>query len=73
LTLNDTQVLVHGRKIPISEMTDKIDELKADDIRRVAARVFGPQSGAKATVVCMGHEDTGAWEETFTKYSIAGA
>lgn len=54
-------------------MTDKIDELKADDIRRVAARVFGPQSGAKATVVCMGHEDTGAWEETFTKYSIAGA
>jgi len=67
------QVLVHGRKVPVSEMTDKIDELNTDDIRRVAARVFGPQSGSKATVICMGHEDTGAWEEVFSKYSIAGA
>jgi processing peptidase subunit alpha len=54
-------------------MTDKIDELKAEDIRRVATRVFGPQSGSKATVVCMGPEDAGAWEDVFSKYSVAGA
>ncbi|GLB35845.1 putative peptidase M16 family protein [Lyophyllum shimeji] len=65
------QVLVHDRKIPVTEMTDKIDVLKPEDIRRVATRVFGPQSGNKPTVVCMGHDETGAWEEVFTKYSVA--
>ncbi|KAF8078943.1 Metalloenzyme, LuxS/M16 peptidase-like protein [Lyophyllum atratum] len=65
------QVLVHNRKVPVTEMTDKIDLVRPEDIRRVAARVFGPKSGNKPTVVCMGHEDTGAWEEVFTKYSVA--
>lgn len=64
---------MHNRKVPVTEMTDKIDLLTADDIRRVATRVFGPHSGNKATVVCMGHEDTGAWEDVFKKYSVAGA
>ncbi|KAF5385394.1 hypothetical protein D9615_001243 [Tricholomella constricta] len=66
------QVLVHNRKVPVTEMTDKIDLVKPDDIRRVAARVFGPKSGNKPTIVCMGHEETGAWEDVFTKYSVAG-
>ncbi|KAJ7109898.1 Metalloenzyme, LuxS/M16 peptidase-like protein [Mycena epipterygia] len=65
------QILVHGRKIPVAEMADKIDMLTQLDIRKVATKVFGPESGNKPTVVCMGHEDTGAWEEVFTKYSVA--
>ncbi|KAJ7492320.1 Metalloenzyme, LuxS/M16 peptidase-like protein [Mycena latifolia] len=65
------QVLVHNRKIPITEMTDKIDMLKPADIRKVAEKVFGLESGGKATVVCMGHEDTGSWQEVFAKYSVA--
>lgn len=64
---------MHNRKVPVTEMTDKIDLVQPEDIRRVAARVFGPHSGNKATVVCMGHEDTGAWEDVFKKYSVAGA
>lgn len=54
-------------------MTDKIDLVTGEDIRRVATKVFGPNLGNKATVVCMGHEDTGPWEEVFEKYSVAGA
>ncbi|KAG6817929.1 hypothetical protein H0H87_012397 [Tephrocybe sp. NHM501043] len=65
------QVLVHGRRVPVTEMTDKIDFVKPEDIRRVAARVFGPQSGNKPTVVCMGHDETGDWKEVFEKYSVA--
>ncbi|TFK41853.1 Metalloenzyme, LuxS/M16 peptidase-like protein [Crucibulum laeve] len=67
------QVLVHNRKVPVTEMTQKIDEVDPEKIREVAARIFGPESGNKATVVCMGHEDAGSWGETFTKYGIAGA
>ena len=63
--------MVHNRKVAVAEMTDKIDLLRPDDIRRIASRIFGPQSGNKPTVVCMGHEDTGAWENVFTKYGVA--
>ncbi|KAF8640348.1 hypothetical protein AX17_000020 [Amanita inopinata Kibby_2008] len=65
------QILVHNRKVPVMEMTDKIDQLQPEDIRRVGTRVFGLQSGAKPTVVCMGHEDVGSLEEVFTKYGVA--
>ncbi|KAG6837645.1 hypothetical protein H0H93_004921 [Arthromyces matolae] len=64
------QVLVHGRQVPITEMTEKIDGVKPADIRRVAARIFGPHSGNKPTVVCMGHDETGDWQEIFAKYSV---
>ncbi|KAK7063956.1 Metalloenzyme, LuxS/M16 peptidase-like protein [Favolaschia claudopus] len=65
------QVLVHDRQIPVTEMTARIDQLKPADIRRVAVKYFGLQSGGKASVVCMGHEDTGPWEDVFAKYSVA--
>ncbi|KAF8971699.1 Metalloenzyme, LuxS/M16 peptidase-like protein [Flammula alnicola] len=65
------QILVHNRKVPVGEMTDKINAVTAADIRRVAARVFSPDSGSKATVVCMGAEDVGgAWPEVFAKYGV---
>jgi len=53
-------------------MADKINQVTPQDVRRVAARVFSPQSGSKPTVVCMGHEDVGNWEEVFSKYGLAG-
>ncbi|KAJ7897191.1 Metalloenzyme, LuxS/M16 peptidase-like protein [Mycena olivaceomarginata] len=65
------QVLVHNRQISVLEMTAKIDELKPSDMRKVAEKYFGLESGGKATVVCMGHEDTGSWQEIFAKYSVA--
>ncbi|KXN88857.1 Mitochondrial-processing peptidase subunit alpha [Leucoagaricus sp. SymC.cos] len=65
------QILVHGRKVPITEMTEKIDQVDSNSIRRVAARVFGPDSGSKPTVVCMGHEDAGSYNDVFRKYGLA--
>ncbi len=67
------QILVHGRKVPIDEMTEKINKVTPTDVRRVATRIFSPGSGSKATVVCMGHEDVGNWPEVFAKYGVAGA
>ncbi|CAI4526539.1 CDN_1a_G0023460.mRNA.1.CDS.1 [Saccharomyces cerevisiae] len=34
------QVLMHGRKIPVNEMISKIEDLKPDDISRVAEMIF---------------------------------
>jgi processing peptidase subunit alpha len=67
------QILVHGRKVPVEEMTKKIEAVGAADVRRVAARVFGPDSGNRPTVVCMGYEDVGNWSAEFKKYGLAGA
>jgi len=66
------QILVHNRKIPLTEMTDKISQVTPDDIKRVAARVFSPESGSKPTVVCMGHEDVQDWGKVFSNYGLAG-
>jgi processing peptidase subunit alpha len=67
------QILVHGRKVPIEEMMRKFEAVEAADVRRVAARMFGPDSGNMPTVVCMGHEDVGNWNAEFKKYGLAGA
>ncbi|KAL5533717.1 hypothetical protein ACEPAG_177 [Sanghuangporus baumii] len=67
------QVLVHNRKIPVSEMCDRIDEVTAEDIRRVAHRVFGPDVAKSATIVAMGREDVGDWRSVLRKYSVGGA
>ncbi|CAE6442642.1 unnamed protein product [Rhizoctonia solani] len=50
------QVLVHGRKIGVDEMCEKIDHVGPADMRRVAGRVFG-ESGSRVSVVVMGAED----------------
>ncbi|TBU62598.1 Metalloenzyme, LuxS/M16 peptidase-like protein [Dichomitus squalens] len=67
------QVLVHNRKIPVSEMCDKIDAVDAMTVRRVAARLFGPRSAAKASVVVMGREDVGDYRGVLRKYGLAEA
>jgi processing peptidase subunit alpha len=52
-------------------MTAKISKITAQDIRRVAGRLFSPESGNKPTVVVMGHEDVGSLKEVFSKYGLA--
>ncbi|KAI1793122.1 Metalloenzyme, LuxS/M16 peptidase-like protein [Ganoderma leucocontextum] len=67
------QVLVHSRKIPVSEMCEKIDAVDNAIIHRVAARLFGPRSPAKASVVVMGREDVGDYRGVLRKYGLAEA
>jgi mitochondrial-processing peptidase subunit alpha len=65
------QILVHNRRVPVTEMTDKIDKVGPADMQRVAMRIFGPSSGNKPTVVGMGHEDVGDWQSVFKKYGLS--
>ncbi|KAH9947132.1 Metalloenzyme, LuxS/M16 peptidase-like protein [Amylocystis lapponica] len=67
------QILVHDRKVPVSEMCARIDEVTPESLRRVAARIFSPESSKRATVVCMGREDLGDWQGTLRKYGVGGA
>ncbi|KAI9455942.1 mitochondrial processing peptidase [Lactarius psammicola] len=64
------QLLVHDRKIPVSEMADKVDSVTAESLQRVAQRIFGSQSGGKPTVLAMGSHDLGDWETQFRKYDV---
>jgi len=69
------QVQVHGRKIAVKEMCEKIEALTVDDLRRVAKQVFGGhvrnkgQGTGKPTVVLQEGELEGyklrpfPWEE----------
>jgi len=66
------QILVHNRKIHVSEMADRIDEVTPESLRQVAERVFGPKSGRKATVVCMARDDVGDWQTVLRKYGVGG-
>ncbi|KAG8707241.1 Mitochondrial-processing peptidase subunit alpha [Ceratobasidium sp. 428] len=63
------QVLVHGRKIGVEEMCEKIDKIDAADMRRVAGRVFG-ESGSRATVVVMGRETVQEPERVLASYGV---
>lgn len=66
------QILVHDRKIPVSEMCDRIDELSSDDLRNVATRYFGDEHAKCATVLVMGREDVGDWRGILRKYGVGG-
>lgn len=66
------QILVHGRRIPITEMTEKIDQVTPEDVRRVANRLFGAESGKKASIVAMGHQDLPDWKKILQKYGVSG-
>ncbi|EIW67445.1 hypothetical protein TREMEDRAFT_40551 [Tremella mesenterica DSM 1558] len=58
------QTQIHGHKVPVEEMCDKIDSLTMDDLWRTANRVLHPSSGlstlnyglgsGRATVVAQG-------------------
>lgn len=55
----------------MTEMTDKIDQVTPESVHRVAKRIFGPESGNKATVVTMGRDDIGDWRGVLQKYGVA--
>jgi mitochondrial-processing peptidase subunit alpha len=57
----------------MTEMMDKIDQVSPESVQRVAKRIFGPESGNKATVVTMGRDDIGDWRGIFQKYGVAAA
>lgn len=70
------QVQVHGRKVGVKEMCDKIDALTIADLRRVAKQVFsggvrnaGNGTGAPTVVIQEGEDPSGrkvrpiAWED----------
>lgn len=65
------QILVHNRKIPVTEMCDRIDIVTPEELRQVAHRVFGV--GQKATLVCMGREDVGDWHTVLKRYGVGEA
>ncbi|OAX40063.1 hypothetical protein K503DRAFT_738210 [Rhizopogon vinicolor AM-OR11-026] len=67
------QILVHGRKIPVTDMTAEVDKVTPECVRRVATRLFGPASGNKATILTMGRGDVGDWKAALRKYGVAGA
>jgi processing peptidase subunit alpha len=53
-------------------MIEGIDKVSPESIRRVANRIFGPNSGRKPTLVSMGREEVKNWEAEFPNYGIAG-
>lgn len=67
------QVLVHNRKVPVSEMCAKIDAVSPKSLRTVAQRIFSPEQAKKATVVVMGREDLPDRDATLRKYGVGGA
>jgi len=64
------QILVHNRRVPVTEMTHKIDQITPESVLRVAKRIFGSESGNKATVVTMGRDDIGDWRGVLQKYGV---
>ena len=54
-------------------MCDRIDEVDASTIRRVANRFFGPQSGNKPTILVMAPEELPESDcaATLRKYGVS--
>ncbi|SMN20799.1 similar to Saccharomyces cerevisiae YHR024C MAS2 Larger subunit of the mitochondrial processing protease (MPP) [Maudiozyma saulgeensis] len=71
------QILLHNRKIPVSEMIQKIEEVTPEDIERVARTVFTGnvknlgQGTGKPTVVMQGNREAfGDIEGVFRHYGL---
>lgn len=57
----------------MTDMTAAIDKVTPESVKRVANRLFGPESGNKATIVTMGRGELGDWQAALRKYGVAGA
>lgn len=66
------QVLVHGRKIGMMEMAMKVEAVTAQDLQRVAHKLFGENS-KPPTIVSMGKQDTDEWPAVFKAYGVGRA
>ncbi|EIW86988.1 hypothetical protein CONPUDRAFT_86918 [Coniophora puteana RWD-64-598 SS2] len=67
------QILVHGRKIPVTDMTAEIDKVTPEMITRVANRLFGPQTSNNASIVTMGRAELQDYKPILRKYGLACA
>ncbi|KAG1894625.1 uncharacterized protein F5891DRAFT_1195067 [Suillus fuscotomentosus] len=66
------QLLVHGRRIPVTEMIAAIDKVTPDCMCRIATRLFTPSSGNKAIILMMRCGDIRVGRQCLT-YGVAGA
>lgn len=64
------QILVHGRKVSVQEMCEMVGKVQGEDIRRVMKRVVGDGMKGQPSILVMGREDIGGWEDVFKKYGI---
>ncbi|KAJ9112380.1 hypothetical protein QFC19_000801 [Naganishia cerealis] len=48
------QTQIHGHKVPVEEMCEKIDQVTLEDIHRTATRVLRPSEDSKAAPVNYG-------------------
>jgi len=64
------QVLVHGRRVPVTEMCRKIEAITPADLMRVANRVFGPHAEGKPSLLVMGREDVPDWKAVMRQYGV---
>jgi processing peptidase subunit alpha len=64
------QVLVHGRRVPVTEMCWKIEAITPADLMRVANRVFGNIAQGEPTLLVMGREDIPGWKATMQQYGV---
>jgi len=63
------QILIHGRKVSSLEMAQKVEAVTAQDLQRVAHKVFG-QGSKPPTVVGMGVQDIVDWPDVFKAYGV---
>jgi len=66
------QILLYGRKIPVSEMCERIDEVTINDIRRVSHRIFGDGCKQPPSIVVQAEEDLHDIVQSFRKYGVGG-
>jgi mitochondrial-processing peptidase subunit alpha len=65
------QILVHGRKVSVQEMCNKIEAVTPKDVVRVAERLFGPGGRGSPTILVMGREDIPDWAQALTHYGVS--
>ncbi|KAG8835136.1 Mitochondrial-processing peptidase subunit alpha [Serendipita sp. 400] len=63
------QILVHGRKVGALEMAQKVDAVTAEDLQRVAHKLFG-ENAKPPTVIGMAAQDIDIWPEVFKTYGV---
>jgi mitochondrial-processing peptidase subunit alpha len=66
------QILVHGRKVGPLEMAQKVEAVTAQDLQRVAQRLFG-STAKPPTVVGMGTQDISEWPAVFKAYGVGAS
>ncbi|KAH7104953.1 mitochondrial processing peptidase [Auriculariales sp. MPI-PUGE-AT-0066] len=67
------QLLLQEERVTVSDMTDKIRAVTADDLHEVAEMMYGAtmtNSGRQPTILLQGREDVADWKETLFAYGL---